>query len=322
MSNSTSNGDSLVQESSLATATQTFQSTLNGYDQATAIQMIQCFKKNCGTDNNPKSLSAWYSMDDITNIYNLIDAEAQVEAIDGIRLYFGCESPATVGDPLSLSILMISTADRVPPANGASNHGDYYSHTDAAAAYLADGPIGLPETGSENDRMLLGASYYGSMPADANCTDSTGHYINTPQAYGWVNARKSLVDNSPITTWAEWFPFPFIADLFYSIINAPAGLKLDGLRIYLGKGNALSGDVHDVLILVPTYTDTNGNHTDYNGCLDNLLKSAPWSASAAISSNGLAAPALSAADKEAVSNNPSWYSGGYDNGELCPTHCQ
>src|ERR1700722_5152203 len=87
----------------------TVQKTLNGYDQATAQQLIANFAQYYQNDNNPKSVNAWYSITDLTNIYNLLTSEAQDRATDGVRFYFGCNPPAQGATALSLTILPVST---------------------------------------------------------------------------------------------------------------------------------------------------------------------------------------------------------------------
>ncbi len=328
MVNTQTNGQTLLQDT-----VQTFQTTLNGYDQATAQAMIANFAQYYTGDNNPKSVTAWYSITDLNNIYTLLNAEAHARGTDGVRFYFGCNPPANAGDPLNLSILLVATENRVPPTQEQSNHGSYYDHSDLTAAYLANGPFGVADNNNAANAVTAGASYYGStQPTDSGCSDPSGHYIDTPTVYQWISNRNianitttnSATIASPLNTKAEWFPFCFIESLFYSIINAPSALKLDGLRIYLGNGYSYKGQLRDVLILVPTCTDASGNHADYNGCLANLLQASPCGDTNFTDPTTSAFPARAhafAKYRKAVKGKSPWYGGGYDNGELCPTNC-
>ena len=302
----------------------TVQKTLNGYDQAVALQMIANFAQYYQNDNNPKSVNAWYSLSDLTNIYNLLTSEAQDRATDGVRFYFGCNPPVPGITALSLSIFPVSTETRIP-VGAQSNHGDYYDHT---AAYLSNGPIGISVSNAAAASYSIGALLYGArVPNDAGCANPSQHYLDTPTVYTWVQRHcetSGTNDPSPLNTKAEWFPLCFITSLFYSIMNAPASAGFDGLRIYLGKGYVVNGTTRDVVILVPTITDGNGNHADYHGCLEDLLESTFCGDVSLTSNMGLKFPQRAGQIKSfrtAVRAKSFWEGGGYDEGELCPNSC-
>lgn len=302
----------------------TVQKTLNGYDQALAQQMIANFALYYQADNNPKSVNAWYSIADLINIYNLLVSETQA---DGVRFYFGCDVPPAGTTTLNLTILLVSTQYRSVTSDTKSQHGDYYDHT---AIYLNNGPFGLPVNHDAATCAGKGALMYGaSLPGDTGCQHPGNHYLDTPTTYKWIQARcetSRTNDTSPLNTKAEWFQFSFIKSLFYSIINAPPALGFDGMRIYLGKGyNYQSlGILRDVVVLVPTKTDGNGNHVDHNGCVEDLLLTPfdgefslvnPSAAKGNVHGEAISRLRFTVHSKSSIDG------GGYDNGELCPTYC-
>ena len=197
----------------------TVQKTLNGYSQDVAQQMIANFAAYYTADNNAKSVNDWYSIADLTNIYNLLTSETQA---DGVRFYFGCNAPAADTTALSLTIFMVSTQYRSQVIGSQSQHADYYQHT---AAYLSNGPFGSPANEAAAASLAAGALLYGTnVPNDLACQNPSQHYLDTPTVYSWVQRRcdtNNAADTSPLNTKAEWFQVCFITALFYSIINAP-----------------------------------------------------------------------------------------------------
>lgn len=302
----------------------TVQKTLNGYDQAVAQQMIANFADNYQADNNAKSLNDWYSIADLTNIYNLLTSETQA---DGVRFYFGCNAPAAGTTALSLTLFLVSTQYRSQVTGSQSQHADYYGHT---AAYLNNGPFGSPVNDAAAVSFTAGALLYGAdVPNDAGCQNPSQHYLDTPIVYDWVQRRcetSGTNDTSPLNTISEWFQVCFISALFYSLINAPVSYGFDGLRVYLGKGYQVNGtgDLRDVVILVPTKGDGNGNHIDYNGCLEDLLET-PFCNDVSITSPTTEALQHKVREivrfRKAVREKSFWEGGGYDNGEMCPNSC-
>ncbi len=302
----------------------TVQKTLNGYNQAVAEEMIANFANYYQADDNPKSVNDWYSITDLTNIYKLLTSEAQA---DGVRFYFGCNAPAADNTALTLTIFLVSTQYRSQVVGTQSQHADYYDHT---AAYLNNGPFGSPVNNAATASFAAGALLYGAnVPNDVGCQNPSQHYLNTPIVYNWVQQRcetNNAPNKSPLNTKAEWFQVCFITALFYSVINAPVSYGFDGIRIYLGKGYQVNGigDQRDVVILVPTKGDGHGNHIDYSGCLEDLLET-PFCNDMTLSSpmtEALQHKAKQVAKfRAAVRAKSFWEGGGYDNGELCPTHC-
>jgi hypothetical protein len=302
----------------------TVQKTLNGYDQAVAQQMIANFAANYLADNNPKSATDWYSITDLTNIYNLLTSETLA---DGVRFYFGCDAPAPGTTALTLTIFLVSTQYRSQVTGTQSQHADYYNHT---AAYLNNGPFGSPANDTAAASLAAGALLYGAnVPTNVGCQNPSQHYLDTSIVYPWVQRRcetNNAPDASPLNTRAEWFQVCFISALFYSIINAPVSYGFDGLRVYLGKGYQENGagDLRDVVILVPTKGDGHGNHIDYNGCLEDLLET-PFCSDASVMTPTTEAQQHrvkeTARFRTAIRAKSFWEGGGYDNGELCPTHC-
>jgi len=291
--------------------------TLNGYDQDVAQQMIANFANNYTSDTSTKSILAWYSVDQLKNINDLLTEEMDTVGTDGVRLYFGCDAPEPGKTKLNLSIFMVSTKPQAPANANQSNHGSYYDHN---APYLNAGPFGATVNDNAALGLSQGALLYDELapPADT-CSDPGDHYIDSVTAYNWVRSRCELngaCDKSPLNTRSEWFDISFITSLFSSIIDN----GLSGLRIYLGKGHVdKTGLVRDVTLLVPTRENDGGNHVDDYTCLDGILNSHFVSLPPALNNNSSVTSKASIADLDDVITTR--FAGGYDNGELCPSNC-
>jgi hypothetical protein len=302
------------------------QKTLNGYDQDVAVQMIANFALNYLNDTSSKSLTAWYSAGELNNINNLLLAEADIRPTDGVRFYFGCDAPPAGTTQLAVSILMVSTETRDDPAANQSAHGDYYDHT---ADFLSAGTTGATTDNNAAGSAARGASLYGAAaPPNDLCGEPSQHYLDTTTVYDWVSRHcETNASNvtSPLNTKSEWFPLPFITGLFSSITKGQVQFGFDGMRIYLGKGYIdKDGLMRDVFILVPTTAGANDTHLDYYNCLEDLSLSSfgdPIGADrASVEKFPARAVHLEKFRKAAKGISP-WYSGGYDNGELCPDVC-
>ena len=319
------NGNLLSSKDSTKTFSPTVQKTLNGYDKLTALQMISDFAGNYMADVRPKSLNAWYSLDEIKNINDLLLAEAQVRPTDGVRFYFGCNPPPAGTTELTLSIFMVSTETRTAVGTQ-SNHGDYYDHV---ADFLSTGTTGAAVNNDAANSLAGGATLYnGTAPANDLCGHPGQHYLDTNTVYAWVSKRcenSGAHDNTALNTKSEWFPLCFITSIFSSIVKGQASSGLDGLRIYLGKGYVdKDGLMRDVFILVPTKAGDNGTHIDYYSCLEDLLQSSFCGDFTTKSARAIKFPAREIHIqnfRRAVNAKSFWEGGGYDNGELCPTYC-
>jgi len=288
--------------------------TLNGVDQTKAINMIANFEKDYPADlNTTKAVSVWYSIGEIEAMNNLLIAEYNInKRPDGVRIYFGCDHPATgTGTKLSPVIFLVSTQLRNPPIPGKSNHEDYYDHL---GNILPGGELGSLPIYDTDAALKNGALLYGnSMPADIPCNATpSGHYINGADAYAAVQRHmrtSSTNDVSAYNTKAEWFEFCFITSVFNAILDTHN--QLNGLRIYFGKRIMDDRRNRDVFILVPTH-DVNGIPTDTYQCLEGLnsfgCDSSSWT------------DALTG-DKTRDAHITFLKIAGYDKGELCPTNC-
>jgi len=312
-----------------ATAPTTVQKSLNGYSQNDVLTMTACFAKNYQQDISSKSISAWYSIDQIQNINNLLLEEVDTVGTDGVRFYFGCTQPAEGTTKLQVSIFPVSTKPQQPDNAGQSNHGDYYDHT---ADYLVTGePFGAAIDDNAAQGITLGASLYNTVapPSDV-CNNPSNHYIDGNEAYAWVRKRcelNSACDQSPLNTRSEWFSWCFITSLFNSIIQSRQTFNLDGLRIYLGKGyidpdHPELGE-RDVFVLVPTQAGSNGTHLDYYSCMEDMLLSPFCKPAMSLKVNKTFSSRAELVNhfKQLQPKSSFWYSGGYDNGELCPDVC-
>jgi len=285
---------------------QTVYKTLNGIDSARATLMIATFAQYYDKDISDKSVSAWYSKDQIKNIYDILIAE-ESKGADGVRIYFGCDPPSTGSTKLKTSILLVSTKGRTisPPDANKSDHGDYYAHETSALGSQTGNAI---DDDAGNVYSQGGLLYGSVMPGKDTCKDPSKHYINVQLAYNWVQNRREnngKNDKSPFNTKSEWFPMCFIKGIFGTIVNGNNGSVFSGLRIYLGKGFKDENDkIRDVFVLVPT-TQSNA---DFYRCLEDIANSpfctVPQQFNHSDSKNMLY-PMLAA----------------YNNGELCPTHC-
>jgi len=283
--------------------------TLNGIDSASAVQMIATFARYYEKDISDKSISTWYSKDQIRDIYKILNDE-ESKGADGIRIYFGCDPPSPGSTELKTSILLVSTKGRTisPPDETKSDHGDYYAHETSALGR----PTGDAIDNDADNVYNQGALLYGSvMPGQDTCEEPSKHYINIPLAYNWVQQRREgngKNDKSPLNTKSEWFPMCFIKGILGTIVNGNNGSVFSGLRIYLGKGfKDEKNKIRDVFVLVPT-TSTSIGDADFYRCLEDISKT----------------PFCSVPQEFYHSNSKNMLYAMlavYDNGELCPTHC-
>ncbi len=281
--------------------------TLDGLSQSTAMQQAENFKTYAAKDMHYKSVYRWYSKQQIKEMDKLLTSEATSKQVDGIRVYLGCDNPGVVVNPkLNNMIFLVPT--KLQNIDGHSRHGDYYDH-----------PMSYPVTTGENTvddnadaSESHGATLY-SLPAlpPESCSNPGDHYINVAQCQQWVAKRRENGGSAaatPINTYSEWYPYCFIKSLFDAILDGKN--NLDGLRIYLGKGDLSVGlesyKDKDLFILVPTYPK-GSDHFDYYQCLEELEPKF------CRKSNGT----------NAITMQPNfrWMMGGYDNGEMCPNSC-
>lgn len=288
--------------------------TLNGVDQNKATKMIANFETDYPADlNTTKTVSVWYGINEIKAMNNLLVREYQQnQRPDGVRIYFGCDNPATgAGTKLTPVIFLVSTQQRNPVVAGKSNHEDYYDHL---SGVLPGGELGGAPIYDANDAFTKGALLYSpTTPADIPCNAAPSqHYINGADAYQAVRRHtggSQQNDVSVYNTRAEWFDLCFINSVFNAILDE--NNNLNGLRIYLGKRTMENdGKDRDVFILVPT-KDVGGIATDTYQCLEDLKSfSCTYTWTNVLTD-----------DKKHNAHLSFMKVAGYDKGELCPFNC-
>ena len=280
--------------------------TLDAVDSATAVHMIDTFKKYKDQDQNAKAITVWLSKEQLYNIDTLLQSEAKTKGTNGIRLYFGCNPPPKETTKLDVSILMVSTRERISPpdpAGGGSPSIDYYAHV---ATFLNSGQL---ETPGQGDKTAGAELYYPTPCAKDICNGGGVHYIDCRNAHDFVHNRSGV--NYPINTCSEWYNLCWIHSLFQAIYTNK-GYHINGLRIYVGYGNNPQDTTkwRDFFVLAPTY-DNKGTPTDFYECLEDFTNLCD---SSKLFSNYSRSPKIKSGLK------PFWMAD-YDKGELCPNTC-
>jgi hypothetical protein len=326
----------------LCPATPVVKKTLNGFGYDYANQMINdyCRNFNSGVSGYPvKPVHAWYSIDQIQKMYNLLMCESKV---NGVRFYLGSETPGNPND-VKYHIFLLTTYEDHGSGTGQSGCGtvtkqsinrDYYGHN---ANYLvgSDPPFGDALPRNPTQAISDGARLYDAAhnPTEKPCTTrKSEHYLDAAVAHGWVLKRAINNDVSGFNTKSEWFDACFIKAVFHTILaNQSSPTNLSGLRIYLGKGyKDETGMDRDVFILVPTKVEqvpgSNATiHADYYDCLEKLNpqefnKCVTPLAATGRSENGILPDTNQSHILKHIEKYGYWY-GGYDNGEMCPNSC-
>jgi len=315
-----------------------YNKTLDGEDAAVAAQRIKNFDDLKKFDTNKgKAASVWFNIQQIESIYNLLMAESsdsipKEQRIDGVRFYFACDRPANGATKLNVSIYLVSTRQQDTGGDqNKSEHGDYYCHSGSAASYLDSPKFGIP---SYDINIAGHGGLYGQPNAGVGqCPYEPSNYVDEETGHQWVkDARYKSPD--AINTKSEWFNLCFIQHLFNAMIK---NKKIyGGLRVYLALGsniNDLSKD-RDIVLLVPT----DNNAEDSYKCIGTVA--ADWPISCDVDNaiklklETIRKPYLDYKEKhnltpnnqlpkafERIARYLNFYSGGYDQGELCPDKC-
>ncbi len=308
---------------------QSNQRTLNGVDYKQAFDMIKTFtgKKAYKKDIGVKSVTAWFSNTDIQTMRSALEGEKG--KVDGVRFYLGAVSKNNT--KLKIKIFLVMTAEKKPkPIATKMNtiHDDYPSESS-----LLTGELGLYYDHMADQLSQKGGLLYGdSKPImSENCTNQSVHRMNNDDTYYFVQERDDkpdtrpqpvrICDRSGYNTKSEWYDICFISSLFDAILNSQN--KLDGLRVYLAEGHQANYTANrDVFILVPTHA-ADSNHEDDFKC----LYISPSSLCTLQNPRPFRNPDKAATELlrefrfRYFSRNRTFMDGGYDNGELCPTHC-
>jgi len=292
------------------------QTTLNGVDINTAKQMILNFSRYYTADVGRKSLSVFYTVDEIRAIAAAFEkdrANPNIKA-DGIRFYFGSDTPATGQTKLNVKIFLVPT--RLQDNGGdtlKSTHGDYY---EPAGLFPVETGIAIQNGASQV--MHGGGTFYNpptQAPLGINCANPSNHFLAKNVAYQWIQARCESSNTAIMggyDTKSEWFSDCFLSDFFKAVTDA--SFHFSGVRIYLGHGLMdKHGNLRDVLILFPTdqVGTANGEH---GGCLEDLL-------GGKFCKEPLPLYKRNIPHAHPIVPKTDFIGAGYDEGELCPDVC-
>lgn len=308
--------------------------TLNGIDASIAIQRIRYFNSLKDADKHQdKEASIEFSSKQIDSIYRLLlvesaDSVPVERRATGVRFYLACDT-VKPGSKLNISICMVSTRARLksdPAGDGDPANIDYYNHN----GYFKQGRFG-DTTNTINTKKPKHDSgdLYLQDDGDDDCSDAPADYVDNSTARSWVyNFR--YMSSAPINTRSEWFSVCFIKYFFSTILSNPN--ELGGLRVYLalGTNKYYLGQQRDLFLLVPS--DNYGG--DYYDCLSLADLPCPPSTRPTVSNQPQFLSPGNKNGKHIKINKEKlerWAryrflfsgggSGGYDNGELCPTYC-
>ena len=279
--------------------------SLTGIAKSDAQSMIKDFYANSlGKLTPKKEVSVWFKASDIKGMYELLTKErgSGSDAIgrpDGFRVYFVNQS--TVKQELSV-ILVATKYSGNEKGSNARLHADYY-HDKNSSATLAKPNYGDRKLGDCDG----GAQVYKpctDCEVDVDCQIAPTHRVSRKFAQSMV----SKFGVSPINTRSVWFSY----ELLQSLVSSPKLKNMTGIRIYYGNygdtdssgKTRAAGDDHknrDTFILIPTIASKNGSGKDIDlDKIDCLPKGG---------------------NKTKAFEDPTGGDGGYNNGEICPSHC-
>jgi len=280
--------------------------SLSGVSKTDATSLIEDFRANIfGKVVPKKEVSVWFKASDVKGMYDLLTkeraqvADGKVGQVDGFRVYFVNELTNKDG----LSVILVATKYSGNDKAGVKLHRDYY-HDKASSTTL-----GKPNYG---DRKLGdcdgGAQVYKpctNCDVDVDCQIAPTHRVSRKYAQNMV----SKFGVNKINTRSVWFSY----DLLQRLVSSPTLKNMTGIRIYYGNyGDTDSsgkirpaGDEHknrDTFILMPTITSKNSAGRDID--LDKI-DCLPKTGGAKMLQQG----------------QNGGGDGGYNNGEICPSHC-
>ena len=293
--------------------------TLNGIDENTAKSMQTNFVNLRNQDIRPTRQSIWFDRVTFHHIVMLLIKEKGgketlnhpdvLDKTDGVRIYFVSASNLKYGHLIN-SITLVSTKNEGPEdpqyPGSYQYHKDYYNHDMTDSLFMK--PVSI--MGTVEIRPLLninqGQNLYNIRIAKRDSTPSKNpHYIS--RAKGRVMAN--YFGKDPITTESEWFDLKLLVAL--------DSVPHDGIRIYFARHRALyiggksdPDALREAFVLLPTVS--NGNHHKDSFVSKGLdfysLKTATAKNKAKAAPRGIFTPLVDTL-------------GGFDNGEICPTHC-
>lgn len=281
--------------------------SLSGVPKTDAGNMIKDFYANSlGKLTPKKEVSVWFKASDVKGMYDVLTKDRslvegdKVGKTDGFRVYFVSQS----ANKNELSVILVAT--KYAGNEKGSNtrlHADYY-HDKKSSASLGQANYGDRKTGDCDG----GAQVYkpcADCGVDVDCQVAPTHRVSRKFAQSMV----SKFGVNPINTRSVWFSY----ELLQSLVSSSLLKNMTGIRIYYGNygdtdssGKTRSaGDDHknrDTFILMPTVASKNtaGRNIDLDK-IDCLPKGG---------------------NKAKTLEDPTGGGdGGYNNGEICPSHC-
>lgn len=270
------------------------QLSLNNIPESEVRTMIDTFASTIYEKVIPRTkVTYWFSRDVIEGLEALLKKEqkgndgSKYGVTDGFRIYFISQGP----DKTHISLALVSTKNfgRDSTNPGFIYHKDYYEHEASHPLFSLDGVGGKEGTGNCDGGAMLYTTC--KKCRDDNCQIAPRHRVTREYA----ETMTGLFGNDKINSRSVWFDYDLLRQLVTS------GLNYDGIRIYFGnygktdfKGDTLELKYkdHDTVILMPT---KRGSKIDiHNDMFDCEGKTTLWS---------------------------NLFLEGYNNGQLCPTHC-
>jgi hypothetical protein len=270
----------------------TKQVSLNNIPEGDLKEMINEFESKIYNKLIPKKgISYWFSREVLSEMRNLLVKEQQgkptseEQVTDGFRIYFIAKG----SDKKHLSIAVVSTKNDGPEGSDPKiiHHKDYYEHDGSHRLFTLTDVSGNEGKGDCGG----GAKLYTRCNdcQDDDCQVAPRHRVTRKYAETMV----ADFGNNKINTKCIWFDFSLLHELIES------GIDFDGIRIYYGnygKTGATGKSVEeyadqDTCILMLTESTENTKvHKDMFGCeMKQKLR----------------------LDLHSL----------YNNGQLCPTHC-
>lgn len=281
--------------------------SLSGVSKTEATGLIKDFYANYfGKVIPKKEVSVWFKASEVKGMYDVLTkeraqlADGKVGQTDGFRVYFVSQA----GNKNELSVVLVATKYAGDDKTGTKLHRDYYhdkaSSTNLGKPNYGDRKLGDCDGGTEIYKPCT------KCDVDVDCQIAPTHRISKKYAHNMV----SKFGVTAINTRSVWFSY----ELLKSLVTHPKLSTITGIRIYYGNygesdssGKLLAaGDDHknrDTFILMPTFAGKNSAgrdiHVDKIDCL----------------------PVKAGDGLKSLQSDPSGGDGGYNNGEICPSHC-
>ena len=215
-------GSAVQRMAALAPPTDLVYEALDGTPRDKALEMVKNFQS---ANRTIKYANESFLIDSnmLSAISKMLRAEKAVPVsangykTDGIRIYFGLETPTSK----KIRLILVSTTDSIPHNSRQSKHHDYYGHSKAA---LHSVPLTItPETFTTPGAALRGAVLPGDYARNGNCIPVTiPGEILTSYAKHMVQNFKGQV----VYTNAVWFNL----ERFERMLTEK---DFRGLRIYM-----------------------------------------------------------------------------------------